>query len=251
MNACSLLVSTDGLSRGSADSSTTSPDGSPTAPSDREPDSSTDRPTLRDGAAIAYRGRVGGNSSSGSAMSIPVGGSGVAAGDALVIFLLINNNTSGAVSAKDSAGNTYGMVVDTVDGTEGDRFVALVTVGSHALAAGNRIDLTFPSTSNAVASIEDFAAVGATGPSSGAGSASCTSFSTGPVAASATEMIVGGAAVEAGAASWSTGWTALPPVVGKDGDTVTPAYRIGPTAANSAAATCSGNGWMGAVVSLR
>src|SRR5262249_60252346 len=125
----------------------------------------------------------------------------------------------GTVSAQAPAGNTYTSGADARDGPEGDRFVALVSIAAHALAAGNKIDLTFPTTSSAIACPEDFRAVSGIGQSFGTGSAGCTSFSSGPVTTSATELMVGGLAVESGAGSWVTGWTALAPVLGTGGDT--------------------------------
>jgi hypothetical protein len=218
-------------------------------PSAGQVDAATDGPATSEGGALGYRGRVGSNQSSGTSMSIPVGSSGVPAGDAVVIFVLINNNVSGAVTVKDAALNTYTVAVDTADGTEGDRFVALAAAHVKALAGGTNIDLTLPA--SAFAAAEDFASVTAVGSMFGTGGGSCTSFSTGTVTTSASELLVGAAAVESGAGSWVSGWTSLPAVVGPDGDTITPAYRLGPTAASSPAGSCSGNGWMAALLSLR
>ena len=60
---------------------------------------------------------------------MPVGGSGVAAGHALVVSLLLSSTThlTTAVSATDSAGNSYAVGRDTNDGSSGDRTVVLVT----------------------------------------------------------------------------------------------------------------------------
>ena len=52
------------------------------------------------------------------------------------LLLSSHDQPTGAVSATDSAGNSYAVARDTNDGSGGDRTVVLVSVGVKALAAG-------------------------------------------------------------------------------------------------------------------
>ena len=99
-------------------------------------------------SAAAFVQRVGSVTASASraTTTVPVGAPGVAAGHTLVVSLLMSSTTNrtGAVSATDSAGNSYTVARDTNDGSGGDRTMVLVSVGVKALPAGGSITLTYP-----------------------------------------------------------------------------------------------------------
>jgi hypothetical protein len=200
-------------------------------------------------SAAAYVGRVGSAtaSSSRTSISVPVGGSGVAAGHALVVSLLLSSTThlTTAVSATDSAGNSYAVGRDTNDGSSGDRTVVLVSVGVKAVAAGGSITLTYPSSAETHVSVDEFS--GITGIDTSAGATGTTAaFSSGPAPTTtqATDVLVGVVGIESGKSpTWAGGWTRLPVL-----DT---AYQM-TTAAGSYAASGTASGeWMASIVTLK
>ncbi len=73
--------------------------------------------------------------------TLTVGSSGVQAGHTLVVSLLLSSTSiTGAVSVKDSAGNTYaGGSVTSTTGRRGDRAVTVVALSVKALPAGSTI----------------------------------------------------------------------------------------------------------------
>ena len=169
-------------------------------------------------SAAAYVGRVGSAtaSSSRTTISVPVGGSGVAAGHTLVVSLLLSttNSLTGAVTVTDTAGNSYVVARDTNDGSGGDRTVVLVSVGVKALAAGGSITLTYPSSAETHVSVDEFS--GITGVDSSAGASGTTAaFSSGAATTTqATDVLVGVVGVESGKSpTWASGWTRLPVLV--------------------------------------
>jgi chitodextrinase len=113
-------------------------------------------------SAAAFVQRVGSVTASASraTTTVPVGAPGVAAGHTLVVSLLMSSTTNrtGAVSATDSAGNSYTVARDTNDGSGGDRTMVLVSVGVKALPAGGSITLTYPSSAETHASVDEFPA---------------------------------------------------------------------------------------------
>ena len=205
--------------------------------------------------AGGFVGRVGSvtASTSKTTISVPVGASGVHAGDTLVVSLLLSStsSTTGAISLTDSAGNSYTVGRDTNDGSGGDRTVVLVSVGVKALAAGGSITLTYPSSSETHVSVDEFA--GVTGIDTSAGATGTTAaFSSGTATTTqAKEILVGVAGIESGKTpAWAAGWTALP-ALAISSDFLDTAYQITTTAgAYTAAGTTSGQ-WMASIVALK
>ena len=128
--------------------------------------------TPRAPSAAAFVRRVGSATASASrtTTSVPVSAPGVVAGHTLAVSLLLSSTTSltGAVSATDSAGNSYAVARDTNDGSAGDRVVVLVSAGVKALAAGGGITLTYPSSAETHVSVDEFSGVTGIDTSAGA-----------------------------------------------------------------------------------
>jgi fibronectin type 3 domain-containing protein len=207
-------------------------------------------------SAAAYVGRVGSAtaSSSRTTISVPVGASGVAAGHTLVVSLLLSSTThlTTAVSATDSAGNSYAVGRDTNDGSSGDRTVVLVSVGVKALAAGGSITLTYPSSAETHVSVDEFS--GITGIDTSAGATGTTAaFSSGPAPTTtqATDVLVGVVGIESGKSpTWASGWTRLP-VLSVSSDFLDTAYQMATAAGSYAASGTASGEWMASIVTLK
>jgi fibronectin type 3 domain-containing protein len=206
-------------------------------------------------AAAAYVGRVGSvtASTSRTTTSVPVGGSGVAAGHTLVVSLLLSTTGSltGTVTVTDTAGNSYAVARDTNDGSGGDRTVLLVSVGVKALTAAGSITLAYPSSAETHVSVDEFS--GVTGIDSSAGAAGTTAaFSSGTVTTTqATDVLVGMVGVESGKSpTWASGWTRLP-VLSVSSDYLDTAYQLATAAGSYTAAGTTSNQWMASIVTLK
>ena len=220
------------------------------------PQSSEANATPQAAAAAAYVGRVGSATASASrtTISVPVGASGVAAGHTLVVSLLLSSTThlTTAVSATDSAGNSYVVARDTNDGSSGDRTVVLVSVGVKALAAGGSITLTYPSSAETHVSVDEFS--GITGIDTSAGATGTTAaFSSGsaPVTTQATDVLVGVVGIESGKSpTWASGWTGLP-VLSVSSDFLDTAYQMATAAGSYTASGTASGEWMADIVTLK
>jgi fibronectin type 3 domain-containing protein len=205
--------------------------------------------------SAAYIGRVGSAtaSSSRTTTSVTVGGAGVAAGQTLVVSLLLSstNSLTAAVTATDTAGNSYVVARDTNDGSAGDRTVVLVSVGVKALAAGGGITLTYPSSAETHVSVDDFS--GVTGIDKTAGATGTTAaFSSGTAATTqATDVLIGVVGAEsAKSPTWDTGWTKLP-VLSISSDYLATAYQMATAVGSYAASGTISGQWMAIIVSLK
>ncbi|HSZ31133.1 MAG TPA: fibronectin type III domain-containing protein, partial [Pseudonocardiaceae bacterium] len=161
-------------------------------------------------SAAGYVGRVGSAtaSSSKTTTSVPVGASGVRAGDTVVVSLLLSSTSiTGAVSATDSAGNSYAVARDTNDGSGGDRTVVLVSTGVKALAAGGSITLTYPSAAETHVSADEFSGVTGVDTSAGA-TGTAAAFSSGTATTTQpSEILIGVVGIESGKTpTWAAGW---------------------------------------------
>jgi hypothetical protein len=207
-------------------------------------------------SAAAYVGRVGSATASASrtTISVPVGGSGVVAGHTLVVSLLLSSTThlTTAVTATDSAGNSYVVARDTNDGSSGDRTVVLVSVGVKALATGGSITLTYPSSGETHVSVDEFS--GITGIDTSAGATGTTAaFSSGaaPATTQATDVLVGVVGIESGKTpTWASGWTRLP-VLSVSSDFLDTAYQLATAVGSYAASGTASGEWMASIVTLK
>jgi hypothetical protein len=207
-------------------------------------------------SAAAFVRRVGSAtaSSSKTTISVPVGAPGVAAGHTLIVSLLLSSTTSvsGALSAKDTAGNTYAVARDVNDGSAGDRTVVFAAISVQTLAAGASITLTYPSSAETHVSVDEFAGITGIDTSAGA-SATTTAFSSGaaPATSQASEVLIGAVGTESGAApAWSTGWTALP-TLAVSSDYLGAAYRMVSAIGGYAATGTIRGQWMSSIVTLK
>jgi hypothetical protein len=220
------------------------------------PQSSEVSATPQAPAAAAYVRRAGSATASGSrtTISVPVGAAGAAAGHTLVVSMLLSSTSgvTGAISVKDAAGNTYVLARDVNDGSGGDRSVVLISVNIKALAAGGSITLTYPSSTETHASVDEFSGVTAIDGSAGA-SGSTAAFSSGPapVTSQASEILIGSVGIESGKApAWSTGWSPLP-ALAISSDYLDTAYQIVTTTGTYAATGTTSGQWMAAIITLR
>jgi titin len=207
-------------------------------------------------STAAFVRRVGSAtaSSSKTTISVLVATPGVAAGHTLIVSLLLSSTTSvtGALSVKDTAGNTYAMARDVNDGSAGDRTVVFAAISVQALAAGASITLTYPSSAETHVSVDEFAGITGIDTSAGA-SATTTAFSSGtaPATSQASEVLIGSVGTESGAApAWSTGWTALP-TLAVSSDYLGTAYRIVSATGGYAATGTTRGQWMASIVTLK
>jgi hypothetical protein len=207
-------------------------------------------------SAAAFVQRVGSVTASASraTTTVPVGAPGVAAGHTLVVSLLMSSTTNrtGAVSATDSAGNSYTVARDTNDGSGGDRTMVLVSVGVKALPAGGSITLTYPSSAETHASVDEFSGITGIDTSAGAtGTAAAFSSGLAPATTQASDVLIGTIGIESGKApTWASGWKALP-VLSVSSDYLGTAYQVATTTGAYAATGTTSGQWMASIVTLK
>jgi fibronectin type 3 domain-containing protein len=206
-------------------------------------------------STAAYVGRVGSATASTSrtTTTVAVGGSGVAAGHTLVVSLLLSSTKSitSAVTATDTAGNTYAVARDINDGSSGDRTLVLFSARVTALAPGASITLSYPSSAQTHVSVDEFS--GVTGIDTTAGASGTTSaFSSGTATTTqATDVLVGVVGAEsAKSPTWASPWTKLP-VLSISSDYLDSAYLMATAVGSYAATGTSGGDWMAIIVSLK
>jgi fibronectin type 3 domain-containing protein len=210
--------------------------------------------TPRVPSAAAYVARVGSATASSSRTTTSVSVStGVPAGNTLVLSLLLSTTKSltGAVTATDSAGNSYVVGRDTNDGSAGDRTVVLASVGVKALASGGSITLTYPSSAETHVSVDEFSGITGIDTSAGA-TGTAAAFSSGTATTTqATDVLIGVVGVESGKSpTWASGWTKLP-VLAVSSDYLDTAYQLATAAGPYAAAGTTSNQWMASIVTLK
>jgi hypothetical protein len=178
----------------------------------------------------------------------------VAAGHTVVVSLLLSSTSSstGAVSATDSAGNTYVVGRDVNDGSGRDRTVLLIAFNVNALTSGNQIVVNFSTSKQIQASADEFA--GVVGFDTGAGASAMTpAFSSGltPVTSQSSELLIGVVGIEAGSSpTWASGWTPLPTITLSSNYLDTAYQTVATTGSFSASGNTSGT-WMAAIVTLK
>jgi hypothetical protein len=206
--------------------------------------------------AVAFVRRLGSSAVSGNrtTISVSVGSPGGAAGDTLVVSLLLSSTThlTTAIPVTDTAGNSYVVGRDVNDGSAGDRTVVFVSTKVKALAAGSTITLTYPSSAETHVSVDEFSGIAGIDTSAGAtGTTSSFSSGTTPATSQASELLIGAVGTESGAApTWSAGWTALP-VLSLSGDYLDTAYRLVTTSGGYAATGTIAGQWMASIVTLK
>ena len=167
-------------------------------------------------------------------------------------MLLSSTKITGAITATDTAGNSYVLARDTNDGSAGDRSVILVATGVKAIPAGGSITLTYPSASETHVSVDEFSGITGTDTSAGA-TGTTAAFSSGstPVTSQASELLIGSVGAESGKTpAWAAGWTALPALT-VSGDYLDTAYKIVTTTGSYAAAGTISGQWMASIITLK
>jgi fibronectin type 3 domain-containing protein len=206
-------------------------------------------------ASAAYIRRVGSATSSTAktTITIPVGTPGVTAGHTLVISMLLSStSTTAAITAKDTAGNTYTLARDTNDGSAGDRSVIAVATSVTAIAAGGSITLTYSSAAETHITVDEFSGITAIDTAAGA-TGTTAAFSSGntPATSQASELLIGSLGTESGTApAWTAGWTALP-ALNVSGDMLGTAYKFVTTTGTYAATGTTSGQWMASIITLK
>ncbi|GAA1945801.1 helix-turn-helix domain-containing protein [Kitasatospora viridis] len=176
----------------------------------------------------------------------------VAAGDTLVVPVMLTNTHDGTVSATDSRGNTYTTAADQPDGGAGDRTLILTAVAVKALTTSDTITLSYPSTGEQHVAVDELANVGAVDQHAAATGGAGTGFDSGPTPPTATrsELVFAVAGVQGGAAvAWSDGFTALPTLFVSQDQLATGYETVGAPGSYAAAGTCD-HQWMAAAVAF-
>ncbi|MDH6576221.1 vanadium-dependent haloperoxidase [Kitasatospora sp. MAP5-34] len=202
---------------------------------------------------IGYQGSVAASAAavSGSSLTLPVGRA-VRAGDTLLVSVMLTNTHSGTVGATDTQGNSYTVVSNTPDGA-GDRTLVLASVGVKPLNTTDQVKLSYPTTGEHHASIEEFSGISAVDRSAAATGAAGTPFNSGTTATTSApnELVFGVAGIQGGeTATWSPGFTARPTLFVSD-DQLATAYQSVSTTGGYAATGTATHQWMAAAVTLR
>ena len=197
--------------------------------------------------AITYVGRIASCmvATHAATATIAVGSAGVAQGDSILVAVQLTNAKTGAITATDSAGNSYHLDTSVGDGSAHDRVAVLSSIGVKALAPGATITVNFPKPASFMLAFDEFSGIGALDRSSTA-SATSANFSTGTtgVTTRAAELLYAVVGVESGkTATWSAGWTPLTSAsIG--GDSLNEAYQVATVTGQFAATGSSGGTWM-------
>ena len=201
-------------------------------------------------ATITYVGRVASTTVSTTSTSTTLTASRtVTAGDAIVVAVLLSSTSTTAANVVDSAGNTYALDRDQDDGSAGDRVLLFSATSAKSLPSGGTITITYPSSAECNASVDEFTGIGTLERAASA-FATGTTFNSGAsgTTSQASELILGVVGLESGNAPvFAAGWTALPTLSIVD-DRLTLAYQIASSVGSfTASGTISGT-WMAAVL---
>ncbi|WP_330331992.1 helix-turn-helix domain-containing protein [Streptomyces sp. NBC_00536] len=176
----------------------------------------------------------------------------VAAGDTLVVAMMLTNTHTGTVSATDSQGNTYTPAADQADDGAGDRTLVLTAIAVKALSTSDTIALGYPSTGEQHLAVDELTNVKAVDRHAAATGAAGTDFTSGPTptTTAGSELVFGVAGVQGGAAAtWASGFTALPTLSVSHDQLATGYKTVAATGAYAAAGTCD-HQWMAAAVAF-
>ena len=170
------------------------------------------------------------------------------AGDTLLLSVMLTNTHSGAVSASDTAGNTYAVIADQSDNA-GDRTLILAAPAAKPLTTGASVTLSFPATQERHVALDAFSNVTAVGAHSSA-TATSGPFASGPAATpgSSPAIVFAAAGIQGGEnATWSAGFAKLPTLLVAPADQLATAYETVTPGSYQASGSCN-HAWMAAVV---
>ncbi|MDJ0346806.1 hypothetical protein QMK19_33205 [Streptomyces sp. H10-C2] len=175
----------------------------------------------------------------------------VAAGDTLVVPMMLTNTHTGTVSATDSRGNTYTTAADQTDGAD-DRILILTATGVKALTTSDTITVGYPSTGEQHLAVDELTNVKAVDQHAATTGVAGTNFNSGstPTTTVNSELVFGVAGVQGGtAATWSSGFTALPTLFVSHDQLATGYQTVIAPGTYAAAGTCD-HQWMAAAVAF-
>ncbi|MEV5283427.1 helix-turn-helix domain-containing protein [Streptomyces sp. NPDC051994] len=182
---------------------------------------------------------------------LPVGHA-VAVGDTLVVSMMLTNTHTGTVSATDSRGSTYTTAADQTDGDAGDRTLILTATAIKALSTSDTITVGYPSTGEQHLTVDELTNVKAVDQHASATGAAGTNFNSGstPAITANPELVFGVAGVQGGtAATWSSGFTALPTLFVSH-DQLAAGYKTVTATGTYAAVGSCDHQWMAAVAAF-
>ncbi|WP_157557640.1 PKD domain-containing protein, partial [Intrasporangium oryzae] len=164
-------------------------------------------------AWVALVGTTSATSSKSSAVVTVAPAAGVRQGDLLVVSVQIATKSNGAVSATDSAGNTYTVVRDVA--VSGGRLVVLSGRATNALAPNAKITASFPGSSTSRMVVDELTGVTRVDRTAAA-TGTTAAFSSGLTATTTSprEVVLGVVAAFTSSTNptWGTSWTALGPL---------------------------------------
>jgi PKD repeat protein len=194
-------------------------------------------------AGVSYVGRVASAKASNNTSLALKCKHAVAAGDAVMVSLMLGGSGTGPVTATDAAGNTYGVDVDRADGA-GNRLLLLSSRNVARLASGATITINFPRAASSAAAGDEFAGIAGLDQIASS-SGQTTAFSSGTATTTASgELLVGVAGtVSGGAATWASGWSATS-TVGSGALRLGPAWRVAGAAGPYEASGTAGGPWI-------
>ncbi|WP_441247430.1 helix-turn-helix domain-containing protein [Kitasatospora sp. McL0602] len=175
----------------------------------------------------------------------------VAAGDTLVVPIMLTNTHAGTVGATDSQGNTYTTAADQSDDA-GDRVLVLTATAVRALSSSDTITVGYPSTGEQHLAVDELTNVKAVDQHAAATGAAGIDFDSGPTPTTTadSELIYGVAGVQGGpAATWSSRFTALPTLFVSHDQLATGYRTVSATGSYPATGTCAYQ-WMAAAVAF-
>jgi PKD repeat protein len=175
----------------------------------------------------------------------------VAAGDGVLVAVLLGSTSTAAVNVTDSAGNLYLLDREQNDGSGGDRTLVFSASNARALPSGGTIKVTYPQAAQCHVVADEFSGISALDKTASA-SATATAFTSGTTAtiSQPVELIYGAVGIESGSApTWGSGFTALT-ALAIGSDRLGSAYRISSVTGPYAATGSSGGTWMAIVVTF-
>jgi hypothetical protein len=113
-------------------------------------------------ATIAFVKLVGSASCGGASSVVTVPAGGVAAGNTLVLSVVVRGSSTGAVSVSDAKGNTYTLDVTSTRTNQGRTLLLSARVAT-ALAGGDTITVNHPDDTAEGVVVGEFSGIAATG----------------------------------------------------------------------------------------
>jgi len=162
-------------------------------------------------STISFVKLVGTRTCASTSSAITVPAAGVAAGNTVVIRVTLRNPSSGTISATDSRGNTYTVDANVANGTSMRTTLVSAYIGT-ALASGDTITVSHPSSGSSAAVAGEYSGIVATGRVDVTGTATGNSATpSASVTTTAGNRLIVGLVGSANHRTWTeaSGWTGL------------------------------------------